>query len=656
MASNILGLGQSALAAAQAGLTTTGHNIANANTPGYNRQVVIQATAGGQNLGYGFVGKGTEVADVRRVFDEFLNTQVLGAQTSSSQLDTYSTQINRINNLLADSSSGLSPALQDFFAGVQDVAANPSSTASRQSALSEAQTLAGRFQSMDGQLNEMRGGVNTAITSSIGTINSYAQQIAKLNDAIVTAQSGSEAHPANDLLDQRDQLVAELSKQVKVTVVKQAASYSVFIGTGQPLVVGNQTFTLTPMASTTDLGRVEVGYVANGKTVMLAENSLPGGALGGLLDFRGKTLDAAQNALGRVATGLALSFNAQHALGQDLNGALGGAFFIAAPPLVNTSSTNVGTANATASISNANVLTTSDYRLQVVTAPVAGPPAVAGAYRVTRLSDGTTFGAGLPQTIDGVDFAMSAGTQVAGDEFLIKPTANGAAGFGVAITDVAKIAAAAPIRTAAASANLGAGQISAGSVDATYTAATVTPAVTLTYNSVASQLTGFPAAMPVTVTVGSVSTVYPAGAPVPYTPGATISFGGLSFQLGGAPAGGDTFTIGPNTGGVGDNRNALLLGALQAANTLANGTATYQSAYGQMVNTIGNKAHELDVTSSAEKNLLTQAVQAQQAESGVNLDEEATNLLRYQQAYQAAGKVMQTASKLFDVLLSLGAQ
>ena len=279
---------------------------------------------------------------------------------------------------------------------------------------------------------------------------------------------------------------------------------------------------------------------------------------------------------------------------------------------------------------------------------------MAGAYRMTRLSDGTTFGSGLPQTVDGVDFNIAAGTQVAGDEFLIKPTVNGASGISVAITDVAKIAAAAPIRTAATSANLGAGQISAGSVDATYTVGTVTPPVTLTYNSAASQLTGFPAAMPVTVTVGNVSTVYAAGAPVPYTPGATISFGGLSFRLSGAPAGGDTFTLGPNTSGVGDNRNALLLAALQTTNTLAGGTASYQSAYGQLVNTIGNKAHELEVTSSSEQKLLSQAVQAQQAESGVNLDEEATNLLRYQQAYQAAGKVMQTTSALFDILLNLG--
>ena len=173
-------------------------------------------------------------------------------------------------------------------------------------------------------------------------------------------------------------------------------------------------------------------------------------------------------------------------------------------------------------------------------------------------------------------------------------------------------------------------------------------------------MVGTPPLVTVTPDGGGAPTTYPAGTAVPYAAGDTLSFGGVSFTVSGAPGDGDTFTVANNTGGVGDNRNALLLAALQTANTLdrnsvsGQNTSTFQSAYGQLVNQIGNKAHELEVTSSAENNRLAQAVQSQQAESGVNLDEEATNLLRYQQAYQAAAKVMQTASTLFDVLLSLG--
>jgi len=175
---------------------------------------------------------------------------------------------------------------------------------------------------------------------------------------------------------------------------------------------------------------------------------------------------------------------------------------------------------------------------------------------------------------------------------------------------------------------------------------------TLTFNG--GTLTGFPPYVAVTVTTASGSNTYPAGTPVPYTSGATVSFGGVNMVLSGAPADGDRFSVTPNTNGGGDSRNALLLSGLQTANTLDGGTATFQTAFAQMVSNVGNKAHELEVTSKAETALMTQMQELQQADSGVNLDEEATNLLRYQQAYMAAGKVMQTASKLFDVLLSLG--
>jgi flagellar hook-associated protein 1 FlgK len=229
----------------------------------------------------------------------------------------------------------------------------------------------------------------------------------------------------------------------------------------------------------------------------------------------------------------------------------------------------------------------------------------------------------------------------AGDSFLIRPTVDGAKAFGVAISDTSLIAAAAPIRTAAISANSGTGSITAGSVNAPPPPnANLQQPVTITFTSAT------------TFDVSGTGTGNPTG--LTYTPGATIGYNGWSAQIAGAPASGDSFTVAPNTGGVGDNRNALLLGALQTSNTLAGGTTTYQGGYSQLVSSVGNKTNELNVSSTASGNLLTSMVQAQQSISGVNLDEEATNLLRYQQAYQAAGKVMQIASQLFNTLLTLG--
>jgi flagellar hook-associated protein 1 FlgK len=651
MATSILSIGQSGLVAAQVGLATTGHNIANAATPGYSRQVVVQGAAQAQNFGFGFMGQGAEIATVKRIYSEYLGVQVQSAQTAKSGLDSYYTQIKQIDNLLADPASGLSPALQEFFAGVQELSSNPASMPSRQAALSSAESLASRFQSLAGRLDEMKQGVNSQIQSSVGVINAYAEQIAQLNDAISRSQR-ADGQPANDLLDQRDQLILDLNKEVRATVVKQGdGNYNVFIGNGQPLVVGVTPSALTIQASATNPEKIEVAYRAsNGSVVSLSETGLTGGKLGGLIEFRSKTLEPAQNALGRVAVGLASTFNAQHRLGVDLNGDAGGAFFTVASPVVTASINNdqADPAVVSASISDANALTTSDYRLQYDGTD----------YTLTRLSDNTlvdTFdNTDFPRTVEGMTLNLASGTAVAGDSFLLRPTVNGASGLRVAITDPAAIAAAATVAPATANGSLNTGSGSIGGATAAPNYTQLGGAVSLTFSTGTPDVLNVSPAADVTVTSGGTTTVYTAGTAIPYASGDTLSFGGVSFILSGAPDNGDTFTVTPAISGVGDNRNALLLGALQTANTLGNGTTSFQGAYSQFVSQIGNKTRELEVTSSAAGKLLSEATLSLQNESGVNLDEEATNLLRYQQAYQAAGKVMQIASEMFDVLLSLG--
>ncbi|MEO6823409.1 MAG: flagellar hook-associated protein FlgK [Nitrosospira sp.] len=634
MGSGIFGIGLSALNAAQNGLLVTGHNVSNAATPGYTRQQIVQSTNSAQATGVGFIGQGVKVDTVSRAYNQLLTNQVSQAKTESSQLDTYYAQMQQIDKLLSDTTGtvGLAPALQDFFGSVQDVATNPADVPSRQSMLSDAEVLARRFQSLNSSLNDIEKGVNDQIKSSVSLVNTLASQIGKLNDAIGRAEGAAHGQAANDLRDQRDQLVAQLNQQVRTKVVEQGdGSYGVFIGSGQPLVMGNQVFQLAAAASPTDANRVEVAYVADGNSVPLKESNLSGGALGGLLQFRSESLDAARNGLGRVAIGMAGTFNAQHRLGQDMNGNMGGDFFTMPSPSVTGSARNTGSAVVSADITGYGALTTSDYNLRYDGAN----------YTLTRLADGVaqTF-ATFPQTVDGVRLDLASGTAAAGDEFLIQPTKNGAGQIGVAIQDTSLIAIASPIRTDASLANTGTGRISAGTVN------TPSPAdpnlkapVTLTFTSAN------------TFDVTGTGTGNPAG--VAFTPGGAISYNGWTVQITGSPKPGDTFSIGPSTNGVGDNRNALLLGALQSNNTLAGGTASYQSAYGQVVSQVGNKTRELEVTSTAQANVVTQTQALQQSESGVNLDEEAANLMRYQQAYQAASKVIQTANTMFDTLLSL---
>lgn len=631
MGNGIFGIGLSALNAAQQGLLVSGHNVANAATPGYTRQQIVQSSRGAQGSGSGFIGQGVQVDTVRRLYDRLLTGQVMQARTESAQLDAYFAQMQQIDNLLADPGGrlGLAPALQDFFGSLQDVATHPADVASRQSVLSSAEVLAQRFQSLNDRLDEIQAGVDAQIGNSVALINTLASRIGELNASISQAEGALGGQPANDLRDQRDELLMQLNQEIRAQVVEQDdGSYSVFIGTGQALVAGANAFRLAAVASAYDPRRIEIAYVTGGSDMPLKESGLDGGTLGGLLRFRSGELDAVRNGLGRVAIGLAESFNAQHRLGQDLQGNAGSDFFAVSGPSVAASSRNTGNAVIAAGIAAHGDLTTSDYRLRYD----------GSAYTLTRLDDGTTQTfAAFPQVVDGVRLDLAGGAAAAGDEFLIRPTAPGAGGITVAIQDTRLIAAAAPIRTDAPSANTGTGRISAGSVDTPDP--NLTAPVTLTFTSAT------------TFDVSGTGTGNPTG--LVFTAGGTISFNGWSVQISGAPAPGDTFTVGPNPGGTADNRNALLLGALQGSHTLAGGAASYQQAYGQVVSLAGSKTRELEVTSTAQAALLSQAYTLQQSGSGVNLDEEAANLMRYQQAYQAASKVIQTAGQMFDALLDI---
>ena len=649
---SLLSIGRSGLLAAQVGLSTTGNNITNANVPGYSRQGVVQTDTPSQNSGAGFVGTGTEVSTVRRYYDNFLANQLRGAETNQASLETYYKQISQIDNLLADPTAGLSPVMQDFFNGVQNATANPASAAARQSMLSTSESLAARFQGMSARLDEISDGVNSQIVSNVGEINSFARQIADLNNTIAGLSSGGDA--PNDLLDHRDQLITELNKLVKTTVVPGDNNMlTVQMGTGQPLVVGNNAFTLGTAQMANDPSKMTVGYqTANGKFTPLPDKVLNGGQLGGLLEFRNTALNGAQNQLGQVAASLATSFNAQHELGQDQNSAAGGTFFNAIQAYVNRNTNNApqSTAEVKGTVVDAGKLTASDYSVDFD----------GTNFNVKRLTDGQVtqinpFPQTEPQVIDGVAYSIT-GTPAQNDNFLVRPTYSAAKDLTVAIKDPAKIALAAPITTAAPIANTGTAKISAGTVDQNYLTPgnALTAPVTLTFDKAAGTLTGFPAGQDVTVTANGNSTTYPAGTAVPFTDGAAISFGGVSFNITGTPGDTDTFTIGPNTSGVGDSRNGALLAGLQAKNVMNDGTATFQGAYAQVVNVVGNKAREAQIGMNAADAAVVQATKAHQSVSGVNLDEEAANLLRYQQAYQAAGKVMQIAGTLFDTLLSLG--
>ncbi|MGE5490859.1 MAG: flagellar hook-associated protein FlgK [Actinomycetota bacterium] len=740
MSTGIIGIGITGLQAAQMGLLTSEHNISNASTPGYNRQRIVQASNLPLMTGAGALGQGTHVETVQRMYSDFLSGQVNSSQTSVSELESYYAEISQIDNMLADPNSGLSPALQDFFRGVQQVAATPSSMSARQSMISAGQSLVTRFQGIESRLTQIADGVNSQITTTVGTINSYAKQIADLNGRIIVAQSGV-GQPPNDLLDQRDQLVSELNKLIKVTTSSNSdGSYNVFIGTGQQLVVGVNATTMTAAASSADPSRIAVGLQNAGSNQELPEFIITGGQLGGLVRFRSESLDPAFNEMGRVASSLALTFNAQFSLGQDLLGQSQGSpagyvpkFFdmknmqptaiknasntgnavitaalVSPPPmagiytLTNTAGNytltrqsdgqvwpvppataatlaalqatlpaaeGVDVTNATvaagasssvysSAVNTSNFqtnLTTSDYRLSYD----------GTNYTLTRLSDNKKWSnasvSGLSTTVsasEGFTLNMASGAMTANvDTFLIQPTRGAARNIAMdaaVVADPRLVTAGLPFKTSAAVSNTGNAVISNGQTLLGYSASSMPAAgVTVTYNGGNLTFAGLPANANLSVTPpGGTTTVY-SGPTIPYVSGAKIEFAGVAFDITGTPATNDTFTLSPNAAGVSDGRNALNLGQLQVKNTVAGGAASFQMAYSQFVSSTGNQTHATQVTRDAQQALLEQASASKEALSGVNLDEEAANLLRYQQVYQAAAKMIDIGTKLFDAVLAI---
>ena len=626
MASSLFGVGITGLNSAQAGLLTTSHNISNVNTPGFSRQIVVQGTNNPQYTGVGFFGAGSNIQTIQRQYDQFLEVQARETQASASHLQRYATQIGRIDQLLGDVDAGLSSAIDSFFEGVHEVASHPADPAARQSMLSASGALVARFKSLDAQLTAARQDVNSQLQANVTSINSIAARIGELNERIATySAQGNGVQQPNDLLDQRDTLVRELNKLVRADVVEQGdGSYNVFIGSGQALVVRERANTLSVVDDLESPRDKQIALNIGNTQMRLRTSDLEGGEIGGLLAYRDETLNEAHNALGRIAMALASEFNAQHNLGQDLNGAMGGDYYAVGQPTWYGNSGNSATASISVSVADHGDLTTSDYRLRYD----------GTNYTLTRLPQNTSqliAPADLPVTVDGIQITVNA--MNAGDSFLIQPTRNGANALSVLIHDTNAIAAASPIRTAASLNNAGNATIGAGSVAAGFTAGTYS------------------------ITFGGGGTTYTIDTVPPttgtYTSGQAITFNGIEIAITGAPADGDTFTVGPNTNGDSDNRNALALAGIQTRNVLAGDSATLQGGYAQLVASIGNKTREVQVTGEAQAGMLRETLAARESVSGVNLDEEAANLLRYQQAYQASGKVIAIAGTLFDSILDI---
>lgn len=621
----VLGTGASALLAFQRAMSTVGHNVANATTPGYSRQrVEFEARAG--QPGRISIGQGVDVDNLRRLADGLVYARQLDSAGEMGRLTQMSGLSSRVDKLISDPTTGLATSWSSFFSAAKGVVADPTSSAARSQMLTTGGQLATRWRSLDGHLGQLGNETEASLRDNITAANQLAGEIANLNRDIIA--SGDNASP--DLLDQRDLRVGQLSALVGAEgVLQDDGAMNVFTIGGQPMVLGARAMQLSTVPDPYQANRAQLAVQSPAGPVPLPAGSVSG-AIGGLLEFRSNVLDPARAELGRLATAFAETFNATQRGGVDYAGNPGTDFFALPDPKIYQHSGNApaSTASFATSVADVGALTGNNLVLRFDGAAWSAARADTG--QAVAMA-GTGTGAD-PFVVDGVSLVLS-GAATAGDRFLLQPTAAAAGGIQLALTDPGQIAAAAPMTVGLDAGNIG--NVSGG------TAKVTNPALFAGFTS--ANISFLDAS---TYTING-------GPPLTYTPGSTISdpAAGWSLVLNGNPAAGDEINLGRTAPRSSDNANARLLAAVDAKAVLNGGRTDVTAGMSQLTARVGGDARHAQLNLDAQQVMDDQILAERESVSGVNLDEEATNMLRYQQAYQAAAQVIATADTMFQSLL-----
>lgn len=578
MASGMLGTAITGLQAFQRSLETTSHNISNVNTEGYSRQRVDLAAKKEQMIGVGYLGTGVSINNISRSYDQFITTQLRSSTAAFGDVNKYSQLASQVDDILADPSVGMEPAIKNFFNAVNEATDDPTSIPSRQVLLSETEILSSRFDTMNSRFEQIREQINTDMVVMTDQISSFATTIADLNVKIANAQGQTNAdQQPNDLLDKRDTVLNKLAELVDISVVPSSNNMvNVFMGQGQVLVLDTISNKIITKPSEFDPSKLDVAIQTSSGTIGLVTKQVTGGALAGTLRFRDEVLDPAQQRLGAVAASIAMEFNSLHTSGYDLDGTAGDLYFkgqgigtTLIPVAESTTNSTSSSVKVMFDANNIGNIDYSDYQLEVGVGPT---------YTLTRVLDQTSITltattppvtipptpvqlvASSPDSLPGITIEPTGLNS--GDTFLMRPTFTAASTVQQNITDPRKIALATNIAT------------DSNNVD------------------------------------------YVVRGPMP-----------------------------------GDNRNGLALAGLENKLGMLGGTASFQSGYGLVVSEVGVLTSSANIATAAQETLLNNAKDSWGSVSGVNLDEEAANLIKFQQSYQAAAQMISVSNALFDSLI-----
>ncbi len=664
--SALMSIGTRAMFANYASMQTTGHNIANAQTPGYSRQTVELATSGGQSTGAGFFGKGVDVVTVKRASDAFLETQSQTASSMAAMDDARSSNLQQLETVFPPGDNGVGAAVGGFMNAFVDLANSPSDSSARQVILSDAAEVADRFSTAGAQLDRLQNGVTSDLRNSVAQVNQMAAQVAKLNGDI-SALRGNSSVP-NDLMDQRDQLIKQIGNLVKVsTIAANDGSVGVFVAGGQRLVLGAEAQQLAVTPDPSNSSRSVISISDSGLLHELPDGLLVGGAISGLLKYQNEDLVSARNQLGQMAASMSARVNQIQGFGIDAGlppGAGNPVFAVGAPVAIpNAHNARNGAGGFASSVSltvtDATQLKASDYTM-------VADPANAGNYLITRESDGVKFsmapnggswaftrlsdGAAMGGSMDGMQITIN-GTPGVSDSFELQPVGRAAVSMTRVLDNPAGIAAAAPMTAVMGVANKGTATVASLVVVSTSNDPTISAAINFTdasggYSYTLTDASG-------TVTSSGNGT---------WTAGQPIALNGFELNLNGVPASGDTISVVKTAHPESNNGNALAMVALrdesfvgrdmQIDGSLQDG-ATATDAYASVLANVGVRVQSAKTSSTISAATSQQADAAVANKSGVNLDEEAGRLIQFQQGYQAAAKVLQVAQAIFDTLLQM---
>ena len=641
----LLTIGSRAMAANYAALQTTGHNIANASVDGYSRQRVEMATAQAQSTVSGYLGRGVDVQTVSRAQDQFLTKEAATTMATSRMDQARLESLRKLEEVFRPGELGLGYSAGQFINSMVDLASRPADDSTRQVVLARAAEVADRFSGAARQLDALQADTTAAVEAATQRINGLTRSLAAINLKVIEARSLGQ--PPNDILDERDRLVSELSQLLQVTTLESSdGSFSLFTGGGQPLVLGVQSSQIKVVADESDPKRVALAISEDNSFRRLDASSLAGGSVAGWLQFQNEDLRKAMASVGQMAAALAGVVNEQQSFGLDLRqpAGSGAPIFAMGEPGVQPAASNAKSAAGTyladvsVSITDATQLKASEYQLSMDTA---------GAWQLVRLSDGVTTQVVDGDEVDGFQISLGSPPPAASDRFLLQPVTYVAAGMKRVLDDPRGIAAAAPFTAQAAAANQGTATVAGVEVvDAGFDASQDT---TIIFNS----NTG---TYDYTLSGGGTGSGT-------WTPGQAIEINGTALRLNGVPVTGDTFTVMRTLHPRQNNSNALALVALGDMSFVGRdlqpdgsyvGGSLVTDAYASAMADVGVRVQVAASSSEISAAVAKQAEERRAAGTGVNLDEEAARLLQFQQSYQAAAKVLQIAQSVFDTLIQIG--